>query len=644
MRLVKLSIDNFLAIEHAELSIDRPVVFLQGAHMSGKTSVVNALEWCLTDRCRQLPTLKAVARAVPRDARRPTVVVAVFEQEGGELAVRRSLVDGKSELSLVEPGGVARDGTKPELQAQVNQMCGANELIHVLLDLDGFWQLDADGRRKVLHGLVGARPEESAVVEALARRGLEGRLADEAAVRVARVGFARAREAIVEIRRERKRALAELPEDPPEPIFREGDYTLDLRKPTFDQLQAAHQKLDAQLQAALGAQGLSRGRVEGELTAARQRLAELEGPLPVRPASILEIPDLEQQVAACEAELTACAEVIENAKHMLGQPDEPLPTVASDRPHCPVFDVQCLAAPSKIRNHLHQQRKARQPADPLVVEQVRAEKARAEERIQALNNSLESASERLAELITLRDRHDAEESAFHERASQRKLAQEAVGRLEQQLAQAEDHPAVDVGPLRARVQRGTRVLTAKAAFDQALQAYRKGVERRKLVEDQVVQADAIEKAFAPDAIPAELARESLKPFNARLHEALMVSLERGGVRVRDDLTIEFQVGEHWRDERTVSHSERLRLGWCIQYALAVFSPLRILVLDELSTLSQRLRGALADNWAGMAARPLDRVFMLAALQHDVPRLPPEGTQLAAHASFWWVHEGVVEKL
>ena len=64
MKIKTIDIKNFLALEKVTLNFRAPINIIAGTNEAGKSSIRDAIQWCLTDQARGLKTHKDQSRLV----------------------------------------------------------------------------------------------------------------------------------------------------------------------------------------------------------------------------------------------------------------------------------------------------------------------------------------------------------------------------------------------------------------------------------------------------------------------------------------------------------------------------------------------------------------------------------------------------
>lgn len=118
MKLKRLSVKDFGNITEAVLEPGAAVSVVYGDNAAGKTSLLAALRWVVTNRAAGVPDKGDARRALIRKGAVETAVEAVFEGSAGDVTVRRRLgIGGTGAVGEVPKDRVIRDAADVFLQA-----------------------------------------------------------------------------------------------------------------------------------------------------------------------------------------------------------------------------------------------------------------------------------------------------------------------------------------------------------------------------------------------------------------------------------------------------------------------------------------------------------------------------------------------
>lgn len=639
---------NFVGVKSAALTFDRPLAFLLGEHRSGKTSVADrALEFALTGTCSGIRTKTAAAQAVVGDHGSTAEVELVFNT----LKVRRATgAEGETlqvwacdeESNQLEPvhGGMA------DKQAAVEIALGIPlALVPLVLRGEAFLALAEDARRKAIQLM--ARPDTSKqkLLECFAQHQVEptAELLGTLSV-LAKLGPKKALEHAVEERRLAKRSAAQLEAATAEPDARFDG--LDLREaPPAADLREALAAVKRQLEDAVRDRGHDKGVLQGQLDRAQSQrdhyagqLAALRPPQPVdfdAEGALAEIGRLDQEIEHAVSFVNSNRQVAETAEALLG--DEPVAL-----PPCPVFPGRptCLAAKDKVAKYL-----GTFATEAKQIQEKVADRQREVARLRERRAELQSEIAKARETKRNQAQYETQSTALKGRIAE--MDDEIAG-LGQLLASAADDSGAQAEAIRAlrdRVARGERMVDARRRYEDAVETV--AVNRDKLAAARLAVTvwDQIASALDPAAVPAMMVRDSIGPINDALAEWARELAARGfpiaEPQIGPDLSVSMNDGRYVRDEALLSHSERLRVGWAIQYAFAVLLRWPVLVIDELSTLAAPARQAMIEQLRKLGSR-FPRVLVTSASQQAEVVPPPD--EIAAESRTYAFKDGVAQQI
>jgi DNA repair exonuclease SbcCD ATPase subunit len=283
-----VNIRNFMGIESADLSVNKPINIFVGENEAGKSSLRDAILWCLTGQARGLKTHQDQAALI---------------QEGAKFAeVRIALGDGRAFIRRKTPKSPATEtgfGVEPELPISPDILC----------DPYVFLLLPEQMRRQMFFALLpGLQPTAENIFGKLSqdkrfepfntadcRKIVEG-LAQVAA----KAGFLAAEKEAVTRRREAKRAkdtLGQVKDPNPEALVGDRKYNLvqvdteDIER-TLGEVQARRDELVK-----------AKGQYEGDQAKARTTKDRLEKILSSVKGRLPAVPPEEGLVSSLEASL-----------------------------------------------------------------------------------------------------------------------------------------------------------------------------------------------------------------------------------------------------------------------------------------------------------------------------------------------------
>jgi len=192
MKLKKLRIHNFVGIDNAEISFDKPISLFVGRNNQGKSTVPDAVEFALTGRCRAMQFNKDA----PHIMRGPDGML--------------------TELDVCD-GGIAEPRTIRRTKSSIGINTDTREVLRYCLNPTQFIALPAKQRAKVLAEVLGGGMDDvtkAAIAEHIG--DIDEAILSEikgAGVNVLNIDALRA--AVVEIRQSYKRLEKDLPDKAP---------------------------------------------------------------------------------------------------------------------------------------------------------------------------------------------------------------------------------------------------------------------------------------------------------------------------------------------------------------------------------------------------------------------------------------------
>ncbi len=101
MTIARLELRDFRCFAEAGIDFDPALTFLCAHNASGKSSVLDAIEWCLAGRCRGTDDRGAGSKALIRDDLDSMLVRAIFSD--GTYAARQLSRNGSTKADPPEP-------------------------------------------------------------------------------------------------------------------------------------------------------------------------------------------------------------------------------------------------------------------------------------------------------------------------------------------------------------------------------------------------------------------------------------------------------------------------------------------------------------------------------------------------------------
>ena len=587
MHIKTISIQNFLALEQVTLELQAPINLLIGPNEAGKSSIRDALQVAITGQARGLRTHEQQAS---------------FIREGAKAAdIKIILTDGQAPIIWHKTPKVAATRTGP-IPADA-------DMLSILADPFVFLSLEDGTRREVLFRLLpGLNPTGEMIYEKLADMIPDfdpgSAIPHEMATLAAGKSFKAAEVEAITRRRISKRVRDEAKVEGPETQVTIGG---GLRILPDIQL--------AEVESGLTALGIKRDklqRIRGKVEAQADKLPELEHALnnliPAEPpdswdmARFMEGLEINRDILVkCRAKVAAMTE---------GADPQKFPSL------CPVFSVGCPSAGKEAVKGT----KAKD-VDPKALAKAQADLAEQEKEVRLIEADFATA--RLAQ------------TTYDDYTKQRAALVDKIAKLKKTQEQAQNTGAIDeqIAALDLRIKIGYELLDAVREFWRKKAAADQAADKRAEAEKEIALYDALAKALAPNGIPSELIAEALGPVNERLAFAsgylFPDSDEHDPLHLNGDLEIYRGIIPY----ALLSKSARYRTGIAFQFALAVLSGARIMMIDEGDILDPPNRANLIDFLLAVR-QDFDIILVFATSDHADPSPIPE-------LAVWWLDNGKV---
>ena len=585
MKIQTIDIKNFLALEQVTLNLQAPINIIAGANEAGKSSIRDAIQWCLTGQARGLKTHQDQAYLIRQGAKAAEVTITLAD---GQAITRKK--------TPKTPAGVT--GPVPDDQVMASILC----------DPLTFLSLPDDKRREILFRLIpGLNPTGEEIFQKLKVMIPDfdpgSAIPHEMATLAASKGFKAAETEGVTRRRIAKRVRDEAKVEEPEDRATIGgtEYILpDIKeeevKDGIATLRATRDKL-LQKRGKVEAQTDKLPEMESELAAMEENLST--PPTPGEVETLVKYLNINRPILE---KLIAANEALES-----GTADQLWPEA------CPAFPGSGLACPP-VRCGGNPRRPA---PDTAKVEKLKADLKEQQEEVERLGAELKVAQDR--------------EKAFNEFQESYQKLSDKIAKLKEQQEQATATAQLDqeIAVLDARMKTGYELLDAVRDFWRKKEAAEAVTAKFAQAEKEITLCDALAKALAPDGIPSQLIAEALEPFNKRLYLAssyLFPEYEDCPLVLTQDLEV-YRSSPY----ACLSKSARYRAGICFQYVLATLAGARLLMIDEADILDPVNRAQLIDFLLAVR-QDFDTILVFATSDHVDPS-PVSEIQV------WWLEGG-----
>lgn len=570
MRIESLQLHNFGSFRSARFAFDAPITLVYSPNNAGKSTLCDALAWCLTGLCRGTDRRGAGIESVISDGA-DTMKVAVSLRPRTDDPATIDVVRGvKDRSALLQINGGA--GRLADQQAKLGQILGYSDtIVSALLNSRAFLDLAHADAKAILLTILDVRVPIDG--EALTLGQIDARYQaafEQRKVAKAQLQAVRVPDAPVD--------------DAPDLVALE------------EQLQTLRDEEKLRLAAVAKDHG-RREQLEREHADAGNDLHRLE-------QAIDKTADLADQIASIDERLamlepTAGDEpVLQAHRTKLAAADGRLPmlerTLLSIRTHDPkkgcVLDgeIPCQTAAKHFGGQV-----ARLEQE---VQTLKADKDAATEALQAQRSLAGERSRLEADLRSLRDRHQARETL----RAQHRERQQQRDRLLEQLDALPEAAALDpdLATLQHRIRRGeSTIIDARGVVD-AWRRHQEAKDKQAVLAKEVATLEQRVEQLGPKGARIDALAAAVSVFEAAINGAL----ERFGYTLAFQLD-PWDVRVNGRSAVRLSESERLRVGLCLQLALADVTGLGLVVIDGADLLDARNRGALVEvlgSWEGQA--------------------------------------------
>lgn len=594
MKIKTIDIKNFLALKQATLNLQAPINIITGANESGKSSIRDAIQWCLTGHARGLKTHDQQAALIRDGAKAAEVTLTLADG----LAISRKKTP-KTPASVTGP--------VPDDQVMASILC----------DPMAFLSLSDELRQQTLFKLIpGMNPTPEVICNKLA--DIIGQPFDEkttalsipehAAIEqlgklAATQGFKAAETEAIIKRRIAKRDRDDAKVEEPEPVYK--TFTLpDIQQTEVEAgLSTLRTERDKLLQ--------KRGKMEGELDkvpAMEQELGDLVSN-PIEPPEDGEIKEWQDALDINRPILEKLQKQVESLSS--GKAPQFYPET------CPVFPGPEVPCP-----------KAKEVGLP-------GREAPNPEKVKKLNADLQEQTEEIDRLEKGLYLAKAKQTAHDDYTKKLQELADKIAKMKEQQEQATATAGIDeqIATLDARRKTGYELLDAIRDFWRKKEAAEASQAKITEAEKEIALYDALAKALAPDGIPSALISEALGPVNQKLAFASGYLFPDCDEHEPLHLTEDLEVYRGITPYSTLSKSARYRVGIAFQVVLAQLAEARLIMVDECDILDPPNRSQLIDFL--MAIRQdFDTILCFATSDHANPSPIPE-------LQIWWIDNGKI---
>ena len=590
MKITRIQIKDFLGIKSLDLDLRAPINLIVGENEAGKSSVRDAVQWCLTGQARGLKTQQEQA--------------ALIRNGGKAAAVAITLADGNT---------ITRRKTPKSASTLTGDVPGNGLPAAVLCNPYTFLSLPENQRRELLFKIIpGLNPTRVMVTdrieEWLADAGIElvpeTQLTTQALAELSTTkGFAAAATEAIARRREAKRLREHLGGiSPPSTKCFLGPDNTEYILPDIDtskvekQIKHLHTQRDELI------------KIKGRREASIARVATLETELTNLKANLKKlVGDPEADIQGYQAEINRLQIRKANLETQINayRAPEQFPAI------CPAIQREQIPCPRAGES-------VGDAADPTKIEEARKELNRVSLDLCREKNSLKN---------------------IETQVKNRKALVDQIARLEKELSELQEpNPAEPenleekIAGLENRISIGQELLARTKDFWTRYNQVEEIKRKMAGIENEIELYDILAKALAPDGIPSQMIAEALGSVNKLLETAAAHLFPGRSLTLSKDLGIELSGSPYI----TLSKSAKFRVGIGFQYALARMASARLLMIDEADILDPSNRACLTEFL--MAVHEHFETILVFATSNKAFPYPSNDIQV------WWINNGKISRI
>lgn len=560
MRIGNLQLSNFGSLRAATFTCDAPITLIYGQNNSGKSSVADALAWCLTGICRGTDKRgRGLEHVIAAGAETMKVGLTLQAHvDGPANTIIRSYKGRSTALTI--------DGATEELavqQANIEGLVGYSvDILAALLDSRAFLDLAHQDAKAVLLRVLAVKIRVDNEDLSLAQLDAKYQEAFDA-------------------RRLKKSELngVTVPEPP-------ADDAPDL-KALEEQLQTLRDEEKERLREVAQDDG-KRAALEAEQTAAANEWHRLETALAKTEDQTAAIVQLEERLRALDPpdgqETTLQAHRAKQAAA-----DGRLPmlerTLASIQTHDPekgcVLDggIPCKTAAKHFTGQVGRLEQE--------IAGLKVDRDAAKEALQEARNTAAERDRLEGQLRTLNERQAARDTLL----ARQKDCRATSDRLHDEIAGLPRPASIDpeLTALQARIARGQDTIGEARRVVEAWQRHQEAKARQATLAKAVHVLEQRVELLGPKGVRVQALGAAVSIFESAINQAL----QRFGYTLAFSLD-PWDVTVNGRSAVRLSESERLRVGLSLQLALADVTGIGFVVIDGADLLDGRNRGLLTE--------------------------------------------------
>lgn len=610
MKINELRLSHFINHVETTINFSRVNVFV-GPNGAGKTTILNGIEWALTGSCRGMAKKKDAAGVIMHGAKSAEAWLE-FSMESGRLPyyVDRRCTPSSTTLMFGQGEKVIARGLQ-EAQEKIYEVLGITaEIANVLFDVFALPQLTNLERKKIIQSVMATEGTE-ALVDYLEEKGFGNMPEDHLDQIVAAYkmdglgndnkgsyGYA------VQMRRDYKRQLGEIPKQEPPAIGDGGD----LKGKSVDDLRAAMDKFTQEREGLLSTQAYDAGQVDSTKESIRM---------------------MEEEIVRVDMQIEEMVDgAVEEAQENFQRAEKAIAEIVY-REHPDDSEI------SQLKASLHQ---LKSMGDAVSQKSIKAVASRLEviegdsktyisESTSKYEECQRVASE-ARKALTEAEGQRAKKSGLESMNAQNNRIQEGLradltnaesqkdtGLSPDQLAEKLNTLETDIALYQTRIEQLTR-------YDEYLRSLKGVREREKALAVKVASWDNLAEALNPRNPGLKILMGTTFGTFQELFSSASRALGVPATVNDEDFSIEAFPGDRKSPVAWLSHSEVYRVGIALEMALCAILGIRTAIIDEGEVLFDECKQALS----GLISAPSNYIdcFVLLATGEPQSRGPTDG--------------------
>lgn len=585
MKLLTLTLDNFSSHRSTTVQFDKPILLITGALNSGKSSIVQSLEYAMTGTVERYRGARSAFQDLIHDKDRTddSRFTVTLKTDSGVI---------KRGKAAIGPGFVSWDGQTENAEPMAYGAWRTTKVIlSTLLGTGEFFELEDKDQKELILRLVGAEVSRSLVEEAF--KAQYGNIDAFSLVRdreISSIAMVDSTyKSCFDSRTDVNRELKQLQPLPPP----EG------KEPPVDNIRQKIQALESELSSVSKRAGTIeersrsggnavRARIQGQIDDLAQWLRD--NPAPTSngfAAKLTEAQSVKAKSIATDKDLTAQL-VQAKATQMVHESN--VKTLSRFNGKCVVGPHECpastevMVAAKDLEQKAILEAAAEVKAIEVQIAKNAAENQRIHKEIAAFEGQISTAKAHVAEYQAKTNQKD---------------------RLEKQIKETSDGPSADdiaqleavhaeIKTLQERLSAGRKRLEDAQGWIHRNAEVQKVAARRKALEIQSRHLENLCEFFGPKGIKVRLIEEKIQSFEKQVN----AGLEKFGFSFAFSAE-PWKITAKGRPVDRLSRSERYRLGVALQVGIAKVTGVNLIVADNAEILTvdafKALLGLLAES-------------------------------------------------